>query len=119
MRAYGGRVGHFPRPRFVAIGSAGERADGTDINAHAAFFAFEMVFAIWNDDGIYAALADAERFHAHAFIANTDAAEAQNAARRVVINRLGPFFFRSVIFFFDEAALVRAVTENHVLQFAL
>ncbi len=64
-------------------------------------------------------LADAERLYAHAFIANAHATEAQNAAGRVVINGLGPFFFGPVIFFLDEAAVIRAVAENHVLQFAL
>src|ERR1700674_4151127 len=29
---------HFPWPRLVAVGAAGKRADGTNIDAHAAFF---------------------------------------------------------------------------------
>src|SRR5882724_1433067 len=45
-----GDVLHFPRPRFVAIGAAGERADGADVNAHAALFALEMIFAVGDDD---------------------------------------------------------------------
>src|ERR1019366_10292565 len=58
VRAYRRRVSHFPRPCFVAIRPAGERADGTNINAHSAFLAFQMIFAIGNNYGVYAALAD-------------------------------------------------------------
>ena len=66
-----------------------------------------------------AAHAHAESLDVHAFIADAYAPEAQNAARGIVINQLGPFFFGTVNFFFDEAAGVGAVAEHHVLQFAL
>jgi len=59
MRADGGDIFHLPRPSFVAIGAAGERAYRADIDAHAAFFAIEMIAFIGNDDGVRAA-------HAHA-----------------------------------------------------
>ncbi len=77
-----------------------------------------MIFTIGNDDAICAAHSDAERLHVHAFIADAHAAEAENAARSVVINKLRPLFFGAVNFFFDEAAGVRAVAEDHVLQLA-
>ena len=66
-----------------------------------------------------AARADAERFHVHAFIADAHATEAHDAARRIVINQRRPFFFGIVQLFFSEAAVVEAVAERHVLQFAL
>ena len=49
MRADGGDVVHLPRARLVAIGAGGERADRADIDAHAAFFAVEMVAFIRGD----------------------------------------------------------------------
>ncbi len=66
-----------------------------------------------------AARADAERFHVHAFIADAHAAEAQDAARSIVINQRRPLFFGIVQLFFGEAAVIEAVAESHVLQFAL
>src|SRR5689334_24496662 len=78
-----------------------------------------MIFAVGDDDGVRAAHADAERLDIHTFIAYTDAAETENAAGRVVVDKFRPFFFRAVNFFFDEAAGIRAIAENHVLQFAL
>src|SRR5712692_959533 len=78
-----------------------------------------MILAIRNDHAVRAAHPDAQGLHVHAFIANAHATEAQNATRGIVINQLGPFFFRPVNFFFDEAARIRAVAEHHVLQFAL
>ena len=112
-------VGHFPRARLVAIGAAGERADGADIDAHAALFAGELARLIREDDGVHAARADAESFYVHALIAHAHAAEAENAARGVVIDERRPFFFGSVQLFLDEARFVEAVAEGHVLEFAL
>ena len=63
--------------------------------------------------------AHAERLDVHALIAHAHAAETQNASRRVVINRFRPFLLGLMALFLVEAALVRAVRENHVLQFAL
>ncbi len=65
-----------------------------------------------------AAGADAEGFHVHAFIADAHAAEAENAARRVVIDERRPFLFGIVQLFFSETAVIEAVAESHVLQFA-
>ena len=59
VRADSGDVFHFPRARLVTISAARERADGADVDAHAALFALEMIFAVGNDDGIRAAHSDA------------------------------------------------------------
>src|SRR5260221_2773 len=117
--AHGRNVFHFPGAGLVAISAAGERAHRADVNAHAALFAFEMIFAIGDDDAVGAPHTHAESFDVHAFIANTHAAEAENAARSVVINNFRPFFFGTMKFFFDETAGIGAVAENHVLQLAL
>src|SRR5271165_2519753 len=119
MRANRGDIGHFPRARFVAIGAAGERADRADVDAHAALFAIQMVLAVRDDDRLRAASAHTERLDVHAFVAHAHAAETQNAARRIVINRFGPLLLGLMALLFVEAALVRAIGENHVLQFAL
>ena len=71
------------------------------------------------DHGIHSARADAEGLYVHAFVAYAHAAEAENAARRIVIDQRRPFLLGSVEFFLDETGLVEAVAEGHVLQFAL
>ena len=42
MGAGRGNVRHFPWPRLVTIGAAGERADRANIDAHAALFAVQL-----------------------------------------------------------------------------
>jgi hypothetical protein len=119
VRANCGDVAHFPRPRLVAVRAARQRAHGANVDAHAALFALEMILAVRNDRRLRAALTDAERLHVHALVANAHAAEAQNAARRVVVHRVRPLLLGLVALLLVEAALVRAVGEDHVLQFAL
>src|SRR5215471_9237368 len=118
MRAGGGGVFHLPGSGLVAVGAAGERANRTDVDAHAALFALQVIFTVGDDHARGTAHADPERFHIHALVANAHAAEAKNAARSVVIDDLRPLFLRAVDFLFDETAAVGAVAENHVLQFA-
>src|ERR1017187_6682959 len=43
VRANGGNVVHLPRPRLVAIGSAGQRAHRADIDTHPALLTVEVV----------------------------------------------------------------------------
>src|SRR5690348_4244410 len=110
---------HLPRPRLVAVSPAGQRAYGADVNAHATFFAGKLAIVVRDDDGMYSARAHAERLDVHSFVADTHAAEAQDAARRVIINDRRPFLFGIVQLFLDEPAVVHAVSECHVLQFTL
>src|SRR5947209_18540372 len=81
MRACGANVLHFPRPRFVAIGTRGQSANGADVDTHAALFALEVIFFVGNDGRDDAAIIDAQRPDVHAFAANAHAAVTQNAAR--------------------------------------
>src|SRR5690348_16176282 len=118
MRANGWHVLHFPGTRLVAIGATGQRAHRADINAHAALFTLEVVGAVGDDDAVRAAHANAEGFDVHAFVADAHATEAENATRSVVIDEFRPLFFGAMNFFFDEAAGIRAVAENHVLELA-
>src|SRR5271155_2641879 len=53
--ACGGDVVHLPRAGLVTVGSAGERADGADIDALSALFAFEMITFVGSDDAVHAA----------------------------------------------------------------
>src|SRR5579859_587136 len=115
MRARRAKVLHFPGARLIAIRAAGERADGADIDTRAAFFAGELAGIVGNDDGQNAARANAEGLHVHAFIAHAHAAEAQNAARSVVINNRRPLFLGVMQFLFDETAVVDPVSKRHVL----
>src|SRR4029077_5504653 len=119
VRAGGGNILHFPRARLVPVRATGERADGANIDAHAALFAFEVIFAVRNDHAVGAAHAHAQRLDVHAFVANAHAAEAEDAAGSIVVDKLRPLFFGAMDFFFDEAAGIRSVAEHHVLQFAL
>ena len=119
VRADGADVGHFPGARLVAVGAAGERADRADIDAGAALVAFQVIADVGRDLADHAAIDDAERAHAQAFIADAHAAEAQDAARRIEVDHRGELLFRSMNFFFRVAAFAGAVAEDHVLQFAL
>src|SRR4029077_18862285 len=119
VRASCGDVLHFPRPRFVAIRAAGKRADRANVDAHAALFALEVVFAGGDEHAVGAAHAHAESFYVHTFIAHAHAAEAEDAPRRVVIDELRPLFLGAMDLFFDETAGIRTVAEHHVLQLAL
>src|ERR1700722_10684737 len=88
MRADGGYVLHLPRTRLVTIGAAGERAHGTNIDAHAALFALQMIFVVGNDHRERSTLAYAECLHVHAFVANSDTTKAEDATRRVEIDQI-------------------------------
>ena len=119
VRADGADVIHFPGARPIAISSAGERADGANVDACAALVAFEMISEVRNDGRNDATIGNAEGVHSHPFIANSNATVAKDASRGVKIYHRRPLFLVHVDFAFDEAALARAVTERHVLQFAL
>src|SRR2546430_6632191 len=62
VRADGWHVLHLPRTRLIAIRAAGERADGANVDAHTAFFAFQVIAAVRDDHAVRAAHAHAERF---------------------------------------------------------
>ena len=104
---------------MVAIRAAGKRAHGADVDTHAAFFAGEFAALIRQDHRIYAARAYAKSFYVHAFVANANAAEAQDAARCIVIHQRRPLFLGVVQLLLDEPRVIEAVAECHVLQFAL
>ena len=84
MRADGGNVVHLPGPRLVAVAAAGERAHRANVDAHAALLAVELVAVVGDNDGVDAAIVDAERPDIHAFAAHADAAIAEDAARAIV-----------------------------------
>ena len=118
MRANGWHVLHFPRTRLIAIRAAGQSAHGADVNAHATLFAIEVIAAVRDNHAVRAAHAHAKGFDVHALVADADAAETQDATWGVVINEFGPLLFGAMNFFLDEAARVRAIAEDHVLEFA-
>src|SRR5262249_5860730 len=70
VRADRAGVSHLPRPRLIAVDAAGERAHGTDVDTGAALVALQMVALVGGDLGDDAAVDDAERSHAQAFIAD-------------------------------------------------
>src|SRR5262249_40043791 len=119
VRADRADVLHLPRTRLVAVDAAGQRAHRADVDTGAALVAFQVIADVRRDLADHAAIDDAERAHAHAFIADAYAAEAENATRRIEKHHGGKLFFGSVDFFFGVPALARAVAEHHVLQLAL
>src|ERR1700692_4231341 len=80
VSADGADVLHLPRPRLIAISAAGERADRADVDAHAALIALQVILVIRRNLRVDAAVDDSQRADSHAFIANSHAAEAENAA---------------------------------------
>src|ERR1035441_6213864 len=119
VRADGPYVGHFPRPRLVAVSPAGQRAYRADVDARAALVALQVVPVVGSDLRKHAAVDHAQRAHSQPFTANAHAAEAQDAARRVEVHHRRKLLFRRVHLGFRVPAFARAVAEGHVLQFAL
>ena len=78
-----------------------------------------MIEMIGFDHRNRTAIANPERFHAHALIADAHAAITQNAARLVVKHHRRPLLFVDMLLLFQEPALAHPVTEGHVLQLAL
>src|SRR6266853_5376935 len=109
---------HLPRPGLITISPRGERAHRTDVDAHAALFAVQMIFLIGRNDRTDAAILHAQRPNVHALAADAHAAVAQNAARAIEINYWRPLLLFLVVFRFHELRFGGAVRECHVLQFA-
>src|SRR5438876_11571855 len=84
MRAHCRNVVHLPGASFVAVATAGQCADGTYVNTHAALLAVELIAAVGGDYRTDAAVLNAQRPHIHTFAAHTRAAITKNAARPVI-----------------------------------
>src|SRR5581483_6891010 len=106
MGADGWHVLHFPGASAVTISPAGECPNWTYIDAHSAFFAFEVIFPIGNDHGLRTSVANSQSLDIHSFVTHADTAEAQNATGRVVIDEIGPLLLRPVQLFFGKATAV-------------
>src|SRR5919108_2281647 len=109
---------HLPRTRLVAIGAGGQSADRADINAHSAFFAFQVIFFIGRNHGHDTAVLYAQCPNVHAFAADPNTAVAQDAARPIEIDNRRPLLLFAVILDIDVPGLSRAIGKSHVLQFA-
>src|SRR6185437_13606864 len=109
---------HLPRTCLIAIRSAGQRADRANVDAGSAFVAIKMVGIVWNDLRMHAAIPNAERIDTQAFVADPNAAIAQDAAGRVVVNHRRPLLLILMNLDLDKAAFRGAIAEGHVLQFA-
>ena len=125
MRADGGDVVHLPGARLIAIAAAGERANGADVDAHAALLAVELAGlavgsnVVGGDDGDDAAILHADGPHVHALTAHADAAVTEDAAGAVVVDGGRPLLLVAVRLGLGVKAFACAVLEGHVLQFAL
>ena len=93
--------------------------NGADIDAGAALVALQVVALVGRDFGDDAAVDDAQRLHAHAFVADAHAAVAEDAARRIEEDYRRELLLRRVHLGLGVAALAGAVAEHHVLQLAL
>src|ERR1035437_10320825 len=78
VRADGADVVHLPRACLVSVISRGQCADRTDVDAHTAFLALEVVAFVGSDYLTLAAVLNAQRPHAHALAADAYAAIAQH-----------------------------------------
>src|SRR5580693_3919773 len=119
VRADSADVLHLPRTRLVAITTTGQRADGANVDAGAAFIAFQMIVMVGKDFRNRAAVRHAQRAHTHAFVTYAHAAVAQDAARRIKKYHRRPLLLIDVLLPLGKAAFARAVAEHHVLQLAL
>ena len=119
MRANRAHVLHLPRARFVAIRAGSERSDRANVDAHAALFAFQMIFFIRSDQRTHAAVLHAESPNVHALAAHAHAAVTQNAARPIEEHHRRPLLLFLVVLRLHEFRFGGAVGKCHVLQFAL
>src|SRR5256885_13371929 len=74
MRTGRADVLHFPRACFVAIRTRGQRSYRTNINAHAALFAIEVILYVRHDSRTGAAVFNSEGPNIHSLAANANAA---------------------------------------------
>src|SRR5437879_2351836 len=118
MRADRPDVVHLPRPSLVTIRGAGPRAHPTQVAEGAALVALERIVLVGDALRNHAAIRHPQRAHSHALVAHAHAAVTQDAARRIEIHHRRPLLLRHVNLTLREAALARAVTEHHILQFA-
>ncbi len=118
MRADGPDVIHFPRTRLIAVGPGSERAHRTNVDAHAALFAIEVVFLVGRNDGTDTAILYAERPDVHRLAADAHAAITKNAPRPIEIDHRRPLLLFLVVLGLHEFRLGGPVGESHVLQFA-
>ena len=112
-------VVHLPGTRLIAISSRSQRAHRTDVDAHAALFALQMIFFIGSDDRAHAAVLHSERPDVHALAAHPHAAIAKNAARPVEVHHRRPLLLFLVVLGLHVLRFRGAVGKCHVLQFAL
>src|SRR5439155_3476706 len=119
MRAGRADVFHLPRACLVAIRARGQRAYRTNINAHAALFAIEVVLPVRHDSRTGPAVLNSESPNVHSLTANANAAITQNAARAIKVHDWRPLLFIAMRLDINVFRLGGAVGERHVLQFAL
>src|SRR6266700_4508649 len=93
MCAGGADVLHFPRACLVAIRARGQRAYRTNINAHSALFAIEVVLHVRHDSRTGAAVLNSECPNNHTLAADANAAITQNAARAIKVHDWRPLLF--------------------------
>ncbi len=118
MCANGADVVHLPGTGFIAVRTRGERANGTDIDASAAFVAFQMIAAVGNNFSGSSAITNTESTDAQTLATDANAAVAENAARRIVKDDGRPLFLIHMQFGFHVATLAGTVAEDHILEFA-
>ena len=86
MCADGAHMLHLPWPGLIAVCARSQSADRTDVNAHAALFALQMIFLIGSNDRDHTPVLHTQSPDIHAFTADTHAPVAQNAAWPIEIN---------------------------------
>jgi hypothetical protein len=110
---------HLPGPGFVPISAGGKRTDGTNVDAHAALLALEVILLVRSNNATRTAVLDAERPDIHALAADADTAVAEDAPRAIEKDYWGPLLLLAVLLDLDEFGFMRAVLEGHILELAL
>jgi hypothetical protein len=119
MGTDGADMFHLPRAGLVTICTRGQRSNGTDINAHTAFFALEMLVLVGHDELRRIAVGDSQRPDIHALAADAHAAITHDAAWPVEIHYRGPLLFIAMVLEINEFGFRRPISQCCILQFAL
>src|SRR5271165_206065 len=110
---------HLPGTSLITVSPGSESADRANVDAHAAFFALQMILFIGSDDRTGAAVLNTQRPNIHTFAADADAAVTQDASWTVEVDHRRPLLLVAVVLQLNELRFRGAVLESHVLQFAL
>jgi hypothetical protein len=110
---------HLPRTCFVAVHTARQGANRTDVDAHPTFIALKVIAVVRNNLGRACSIGDAKRPDSHPFVTDPHAAEAQYAPWTVKVDYRRPLHLVEMLLELFKPSFPGAVGERGILEFTL